>query len=176
MYRFTGLIAICFASAGCTGAPVQETTPVYEAVLRHELKEAAHVKDIYVTIDGKDPSPETLKRLQEQCPGAQPGSQAPQGNATHVGVRELKWIDRNTAELRGGFSNGMDGRGSHYHVIKKNGQWVVDRAVVSEVSFISSYRSGSISLNSTCLRRINHVTLRLRSERRRCVRPPQRLA
>jgi hypothetical protein len=131
MRRFIGLVAIGLA---CTDSTVQDTTPVYEAVLRHELKGAAHVKDIYVTIEGNDPSPETLKRLQEPCPGVQPRSRAPKGNATHMGVRELKWIDRNTAEVRGGFSNGIDGRGSRYQVIKKNGQWVVDKEVVEVIS------------------------------------------
>jgi hypothetical protein len=101
MRRFIALSMIGLVYTGCADAPVQDVTPVYEAVLLHELKDAAHVKDIYVAIEGKDPSPETIKRLQEQCPAVQPSSKAPQGKATHVGVSKLKWINRNTAEVRG---------------------------------------------------------------------------
>ena len=49
-------------------------------------------------------------------------------------VDGLKWIDRNTAEVHGGVSNGMDGRLSRYRVVRKRDNWVVESVVLEAQS------------------------------------------
>jgi hypothetical protein len=123
---------LCLMFSGCgagTGAP-RDAGAVYEAVLKVELKDAKQAAGSYVFVDGKDPSPELLQRFQKQWPELRPGSKAVRGKATSVSVGELKWLDDNTAELRGGFSDGRNGRGSRYRVVRKDGAWVVEKAVV----------------------------------------------
>ena len=85
-------------------------------------------------VDGKEPSPELLKHFQNQFPDLQPGSKVPQGKATRISLEELKWIDRNTAELRGGFSNGMDGRDRRYRLTRKKAEWTVQSVVLEAQS------------------------------------------
>src|SRR5580765_3997166 len=136
MRKFICLAGLCFLMAGCNGNgndvvvgppddPKRDPTPVYEVVFRHELKAAKTGAGHFLYVDGKDPSPELMKRLQKDLPDLLPGSKAPKREggpkARRVGVSvdELKWIDSNTAELMGGQSNGMDGHGSRYRVVRK---------------------------------------------------------
>jgi hypothetical protein len=130
------LATFCILCAGCNGdgnndpKVVRDPVPVYEAVLKEELKATKKGEGFYVFVDGKDPAPDLLNKFQKQWPDLQPGSKAPKGKANHVSIDGLKWIDANTAELRGGFSNGMDGRGSRYRVITKNTEWVIESVVL----------------------------------------------
>src|SRR5712692_1709994 len=125
MKRLIVLVGLGLVGAGCNGAPVRgpdepkEPAAVYEVVLRHELKGANNGAGCYLFIDGKDPAPELLDRLLKQWPELQAGSKRPKGKATSVSLEELKWIDRNTAEVRGGFSNGIDGHHKRYRVIRR---------------------------------------------------------
>ena len=100
--------------------------PVYETVLKVELKDAKKGEGFFVFIDGKDPSPQLLKQLHKTWPELRPGSKVPQGKANRVNLDELKWIDRNSAEVLGGFSNGMDGHGKRYRLTRKNGVWSIE--------------------------------------------------
>jgi hypothetical protein len=125
-------VTTCVIIAGCNADPEQgpkdakETSLVYEAVLKAELKDAKKGEGFYVFVEGKDPEPELFKRFQKQWPELQPGSKAPKGKANRVALDEVKWIDRNTAEVIGGMSNGMDGHGNRYRLIRKNGAWTID--------------------------------------------------
>jgi hypothetical protein len=138
MRPFLLLTALGVLSAGCNGnggagAP-GDPDPVYEAVLKEELKGANKGEGFYVFVDGKDPAPELLKRLQKQWPELQPGSKAPKGKANCIGVDSLKWINRDAAELHGGGSNGFDGRSSLYRVVHKDGAWVVESVKLEAIS------------------------------------------
>ena len=139
MHRFVVLIGFCIVSAGCNGDAAQQpdgkdTLAVYEVILREEIKN--HVKGpIYVSVDFNDPAPELLAKLAKQWPDVLPQSKRPKerqkrGTFINVHVEQLKWIDANTAELKGGFANGMDGRGSRYRVERKNGAWGIVKTVV----------------------------------------------
>jgi hypothetical protein len=134
MRHLVVLVALLALLAGCNGnddpKDAKDAGPVYEAVLKVELKNSKKGEGWSVFIDGKDPEPEMLKRFQKQWPELQPGSKAPKGRADRVSLSELKWIDRSTAELRGGFSNGIDGRGSLYRVVRKKDAWVVESSKV----------------------------------------------
>jgi hypothetical protein len=150
MRRFIVLAVFCVIVAGCKQPPdgkpgdvkVQKQgdeakelpAPVYEAVLRDNLKPPSKGEGSYLFVDGKDPAPELLKRLHKHWPELKPGSQVPNGTADRLSLTELKWIDATTAELRCGRSNGKDGVGKIYHLKKKDGEWMVDKAVVDAVS------------------------------------------
>ena len=75
-----------------------------------------------------------LDRFVKKFPAIQPSSKAPQGKSTHVGLSDLKWIDSNTAEVNGGFSNGMDGRHSLYRIVRRQGEWVVEKSEIKAIS------------------------------------------
>ena len=146
MRAFICLAGLCFLMAGCNGngadiappdEPKQDSTPIYEVVFRHELKGTKTGAGHYLSVDGKDPSPELMKRLQKDLPELQPLSKRPQdvkARVTGVGVDDLKWIDRDTAELMGGQSNGMDGHGSRFRVVRKRGVWTIDSVKVEFLS------------------------------------------
>jgi hypothetical protein len=121
---------------GCTrnGPDVKDAGAVYEAVLKVELKDTVKGEGHFIFVDGKDPEPALLQRFQKQWPALQPGSKVPQGQANRVSIDGLQWIDAGAAELRGGSSNGMDGRVSRYRVVNKAGTWVVEKAVVEAAS------------------------------------------
>jgi hypothetical protein len=137
MRPFLLLAALCVLGAGCNGNgkdDLKDADPVYEAVLKEELKNAKKGEGFYVFVDGKDPAPELLKRLQKQWPELQPGSKAPKGKANCVSVENLKWINRDAAELHGGGSDGIDGRVSLFRVVRKNGAWVVESVKLEAMS------------------------------------------
>jgi hypothetical protein len=143
MRRFYVIVGFCIFIAGCAGGAPDEhedmekdkdMVAVFEAVLRQEVGEQKHVANVYLSIDGKDPSKAMLEKFVKKFPTLQPRSKAPQGNATQVSLSDLKWIDRNTAEVNGGFSNGMDGRHSLYRVVRKQGEWIVEKAEIKAIS------------------------------------------
>lgn len=136
MRRFVIIMSLCVAAAGCADGPPgsEDELAVYEAVLRQEVGEQKQGTDVFLSIDGKDPSKEAFDRFVKKFPALQPASKAPKGKATHVGLSELKWINSNTAEVDGGFSNGMDGRQCTYRVVRKKGVWVVEQTVVKAIS------------------------------------------
>lgn len=143
------LSVLLFASLGCSQSMPSaagraatdrdaEATAVYEAVLRHQVQRwrVAQRPDAvcYVWIDGKDPSPAFLEQLGGDRPALAAGSQAPKGKGLHLHVEELKWLDDDTAELKGGFSDGKDGSQNRYRVVRRDGHWVVDKDVVEAMS------------------------------------------
>jgi hypothetical protein len=134
MRRSPLLFGLLIFTAGCNGngneGDPKDAPLVFEAVLKTELSGTKKGDGWYVFVDGVDPAPDALVLFQKNWAELQPGSKAPKGKANRVSISELKWIDRDTAELRGGFSNGMDGRGSRYRVVRKKGAWVVENAVV----------------------------------------------
>jgi hypothetical protein len=124
----------CLLGVGCNGhgkndsGDPSDAVAVYGAVLQEELKGTKKGEGFYVFVDGKDPEPELLQRFQKQWPELQAGSKAPQGKANRVSMHSLKWFNRDTADVLGGSSNGIDGRQSRYRVVRKNGAWVVESA------------------------------------------------
>jgi len=135
MSRFFLMLGLGLTVVGCgDGGGVQDPVAVYEAVLERELGEPGNAAEAYLFIDGKAPPQETLDRLRERWPKLRAGSESLRGREHRVSLGELRWVGRNRAEVRGGFSNGMDGRSSLYHVVRKNGQWVVENVEVKAIS------------------------------------------
>ena len=134
------MVGLCGVVVGCMGdAPPQagdakDPAPVYEVVIREELKAFPKGAGCYLFIDGKDPAPDFLKQMQKHWPELQPGSKVPKGKAHSVGLQDLKWIDRNTAEVEGGFSNGIDGHYKLYRVVRKDAAWTIESAKTTKTS------------------------------------------
>ncbi|MBI1832602.1 MAG: hypothetical protein HYR84_14265 [Planctomycetes bacterium] len=137
MKRAIGCFALLLCGVGCNGvADVggNDAAPVYDIVFRAELKDAKNGAAHFLSVDYKDPAPELMAKLKKTWPELQPWSKKPAEKAkersTHVAAHDLKWIDRHTAEVQGGFSNGMDGRVNLYRVVNKNGDWVIESVKV----------------------------------------------
>ncbi|MFO0969585.1 MAG: hypothetical protein U0793_28840 [Gemmataceae bacterium] len=128
------LAVVPLFAAGCSGADDakdKDPAAIYEAVLLEELKGAGKGEAFYVFVDGVDPAPDLLKRLKMRWPDLEPGSKAPvRGKANRVSFHSLKWLTGAVAELAAGVSNGMDGRGSRYRVIRKGDAWHIESAKV----------------------------------------------
>jgi hypothetical protein len=129
------LAASCVLAVGCGPGPEGpgDAAPVFSAVLELEL-EGTEGEAAYLFVDGKDPPPELLGRLREQWPELQPGSKAPEGKARRVSVGGLRWIGGDAAEVRGGWSDGTDGAGHLYRVVRRGGAWVVRSRTTEAVS------------------------------------------
>ena len=147
MIRLIALSMIAFTLVGCglrtggTGSP-GDADDVYEAALAHEIGGGTGEKT-YVMVAGADPSPGMLERIQKRWPNAQASSAKPkehekwepgQERSRHISVGELKWIDRDTAEVQGGFSNGMDGHHSTHRLVRKAGVWIVEKSTTGAIS------------------------------------------
>jgi hypothetical protein len=133
MRRLVLLAASCVLAVGCGPKGPEDAAPVYSAVLERELG-GAEGEAAYLFVDGKDPPPELLGRLRERWPELQPGSKAPQGKARRVSVGGLRWIGGDAAEVRGGWSDGTDGAGHLYRVVRRGGAWVVQSRTTDAVS------------------------------------------
>jgi hypothetical protein len=133
MGRIIGFVGLCLAVAGCDSPPAQNAGDVYEAVLRQSLLGPGDGEGVYVHVDGKDPSADLLGRLHQVWPSLRPASETPKGKRHVIHVGELKWIGRSAAEVRGGFSNGMDGSVQLFRVVWKGGQWTVEKTT-TEIS------------------------------------------
>jgi hypothetical protein len=132
MIRFLVLTAACLSQAGCaTPDRSADALAVYEAVFRDRLRQ--HPPDVraYLVIDGADPSEDLLSRLRTDYPNLAPASEEPKEKGLRLHVEGLKWIDRDTAEVKSGywFPTKFAGEGyfADYRVVREGGRWVVQK-------------------------------------------------
>jgi hypothetical protein len=147
MARYLLIALSCLLGAGCfqqagngPGAQSEDDLDVYEAVFRYRLEKLpadtkpADVK-AYLSVDGKDPPAELLKRLRQDCPNLKPASEEDKG--FRVYVEGIKWGARGAAELKAGywFPTKFAGEGyfADHHIIRDKGRWVVEK-VTNETS------------------------------------------
>jgi hypothetical protein len=141
MIRLIACSLFGFASIGCAprSASPADADDIYEAALAHEIG-AGTGAGTYLMIENADPSPALMARLQKRWPDARPSSAKPAQKASdkerlrHISVGELKWIDRDTAEVRAGFSNGMDGQSNRHRLIRMGGKWIVEKSTIEAIS------------------------------------------
>ena len=138
----TGLLSVpataCVLVAGCSrpgdgdsGARSAEALDVYEAVFRFRLqKQPADVK-AYLSVDGKDPPAELLRRLRKDWPNLEPASEEPAEKGYRLYAEAIRWEGRDRAVLKGGywFPTKFAGEGwfADHHVIRDRGRWVVEK-------------------------------------------------
>lgn len=129
MSRLLTLCGFAVLLTGCsdgTGGADADAAPIYEAVLKHAFPDKNKDQTIYLFIEGKDPAPEVLKKLSPQWPKLEAGSKVPKGKVVRINISDLK-TGRDSAELRGTVSNGMDGQSHRYWLIRKTGGWAVEK-------------------------------------------------
>jgi hypothetical protein len=130
-------LALCLTAAGCAGpfARSADAHDVYEAAFRHCLRNFPADVTAYLRVDDGDVPAEVLDRLRRDWPNLRPASAEPPGGGVRVYAEGLKWLDRDTAELRAGywFPTKFAGEawfGDH-RLARKAGRWVVE-AVTNE--------------------------------------------
>jgi hypothetical protein len=64
-----GLILLC---SGCTSPSIQDEFAIYETVLCKQLQHEKSDAPFYLFVDGKDPVPDLLSRLQKTGPACNP--------------------------------------------------------------------------------------------------------
>lgn len=128
MARSKFWVGLCLALTGCAHDADSDAVPVFDVVLKHEFPAAKKDMSLFVFIDGKDPSPDLLKRIRETWPGSQAGSKVGKDRVDRVDFGNLKWVGREGVELDCTISNGMDGRRKHFKLARKKGVWVVEKA------------------------------------------------
>jgi hypothetical protein len=142
MSRYLCFAAVCVAMVGCSGRSGTDTDrsadalDVFEAVFRRHFPKPSEDFKAYLTIDGKDPSAELMKRLRRDWPNLKPGSEEPKEKGHRFYVDELTWTGRDSAEVKSGywFPTKFAGEGGFgdYHLIRKAEGWVVEK-VMNEV-------------------------------------------
>ena len=138
------VLAACLLGAGCSGpvgggappAPPEggpaadDSLDVYETVFRYRLKQYKADVTAYLSVDGKDPPAELLKRLRKDWPNLKPVSEEPKEKALRVYAKNLKW-EQGTAVLKAGywFPTKFAGEGyfADHHVVSNQGKWVVEK-------------------------------------------------
>ncbi len=100
-----------------------EALNIYEAVFLHLIRDSAsraQSHPFFLTVEGKDPSPDFLRRFRDKGMNVNPSSMfALSGFYCHVD--NCRWIDDNQVIVSGGHSN----RSNLYLVIRKDGKWIV---------------------------------------------------
>ena len=140
--------ALAFALLGCSlcgcsksidsaGEGSRDDAAVYEAVLKLGHCGPAAEGPTYLQIDGVDPRAELLARLRKTWPQLMPTSEMPAGKRHLVHISELRWIDDDTAEVNAGFNTGTDGRIDEYRLVRKAGQWTLDKTTNRAISLRS---------------------------------------
>ncbi|MBX6316737.1 MAG: hypothetical protein IRY99_28060 [Isosphaeraceae bacterium] len=103
-------------------------------MFRHQFKQKSaalrqQAKGYYLTILDEDPPVEFLKRFETHTPPVTAGSKFKEGQGVKFRIESLKWIDDDTAELRGGYYEGpLSASYFLYRVNRKNGRWIVTKA------------------------------------------------
>lgn len=129
-----------FVLFGCSNAeelqnPRDEASiaDIHEAVFRHQFtKNSSAVqqkaKAYFLSIGGKDPKAEFLKRFEGHQPPVRVGSEFKEREGLKFNITAVKWIDDNTVEVSGGyFEHGKSSSSNRYHVVRKGGKWRVEK-------------------------------------------------
>ena len=145
--RHVCTVTALLAFLGCSpreevANPRDESTiaDIRETVFRHQfMKNSSAVqqkaKAYFLSIDGKDPDAEILRRFEGHQPPVRAGSEFKEREGLKFTVGDVKWINNNTVEVSGGYhEHGKSASGNRYRVARKSGKWRVEK---DELLFIS---------------------------------------
>lgn len=122
----------CCATAGCDLQFNRdaELENAFAAVIHDEIQrnpqnvERFQDPAIFLTIDGKNPSPEFLKRFDGAKIPVKEGSEG--GEGLSYSIETWKWITNDELEIFTSFHCGLKcGGSSRYHLIRMNSSWMV---------------------------------------------------
>jgi hypothetical protein len=136
MRRYLVFAALGLVGVGCSDRPDgnppaqgDDALAVYEAAFRYRLQKRPADAIAYLSVDDQDPPAELLRRLRRDWPNLKPVSEEPKEKGLRVYVKGLKWIDRDTAELRAGHwlptRSAGEGYFADHRVVREGGRWVV---------------------------------------------------
>jgi hypothetical protein len=112
---------------------------IREAVLRAQIGQ--RTETCYVKIEKMDPPASFLARFAGQEPPVRPGSQFRQGTGVLYWIDEIKRTGSDSAEVSGGYHIGsLGGALITYHVVRKEGRWVVESQKIDAVALQARQR------------------------------------
>lgn len=129
------LLALVITSLGCaknfsassskTGTRSAEIFDVFEALLRHQWDTTSE-KAYFISIDGKDPSPEFLKRFDVSIPAARRLSEYTQGAGLKLNIVKWSWTSDDIVELELNSSKVVNASTIRYTMKRNDGVWIVN--------------------------------------------------
>lgn len=127
-------------SQGKTQVPQPENLDICETVFRYQFKHNAslvqqNAKAYFIMIFKQDPPDVFLARFKGNTPPVRKGSEFAIGEGLIFCIRSINRIDENTVHVSGGYYEAeLSSSGNIYTVVRKNGQWVVEK---DEMQWIS---------------------------------------
>ena len=123
----------------------QENLDICEAVFRYQFNHNASVvqqnaKAYFIMILKQDPSDVFLARFKGNTPPVRKGSEFAIGKGLIFCIRSINRIDENIVRVFGGFYEAeLSSSVNIYTVVRKNGQWVVEKDEMQWIS-LRGYR------------------------------------
>ena len=147
MRKLAAVSMLILVVAGCNRAPVRdraEEDRIRVAVFEYQIEHnAAPVYFLSVGQAAGDPSDEIMKHFEGHVPPVKPASQGTAGAGASMNdmltgdtgvlltAAAVKWISNTEVEVEGGyFENAKAASGDTYHVVLRDGLWVVDKDAV----------------------------------------------
>ena len=115
-----------------TASLSNEEWDICEAVLRHQIFHSAAggrgTATAYVEVQGHDPTGAFLARFQGHQPPVMAGGRFFLGRGVLYRIGGIKRTGEDSAEVYGGYYEGnLSASGNTYHIVRKDGKWVVER-------------------------------------------------
>jgi len=104
---------------------------ICEAVFRYQFKNNAsaaqqNASAYFLSIDNRDAPKDLLNRFKGQNPPVKVGSGFSVGKGVKFRINSLKWIDKVTVEVEGGYYEGnVSASGNIYRLLRQDGTWKV---------------------------------------------------
>jgi glyoxylase-like metal-dependent hydrolase (beta-lactamase superfamily II) len=120
--------------------PIQEAFDIAEITFRYQFKDNASGQQqkapaYFLSLFGKDPTPEFLKRFAGHKPPVRKGSEFEIMKGLKFIVTRIKRVTRNKVEVSGGYYEaGLSSSGNTYVLEKKNGKWTVTKNTMHWIS------------------------------------------
>lgn len=120
--------------------PIQEALDIAETTFRYQFKDNASGQQqkapaYFLSLFGKDPTPEFLKRFAGHKPPIRKGSEFEIMKGIEFIVTRIKRVTKDKVEVSGGYyASGLSASGNTYVLEKKNGKWTVTKNTMHWIS------------------------------------------
>jgi hypothetical protein len=109
----------------------EQLLAICEAVFRYQFKNNAsaaqqNASAYFLSIDNRDAPKDLINRFKGQVPPVMVGSGFSVGKGVKFRINSLKWIDKVTVEVEGGYYEGnVSASGNIYRLLRQDGTWKV---------------------------------------------------
>jgi len=120
--------------------PIQEALDIAETTFRYQFEnnvsgQQQKAPAYFLSLFGKDPAPEFLKRFAGHKPPVRKGSEFEIFKGIKFSVTLIKRVTRDKVEVSGGYYEaGLSASGNTYVLEKKNGRWTVTKKILRWIS------------------------------------------